>query len=124
MHYLCSRNKGMVPASLTPLSTMFYNIYFTPSHIDTVNKALRIKEWPNAESLLSKFGEAIKPRESDTGSIIRISSEELDLLKSCIMRWYLLTDVDNRAMLALQVYKTIIEDIAEETWSDEDVDIS
>lgn len=124
MHYLCRRNKGIVPASLTTICTMFYNIYFTPSAIETVNKALQPEGWQKATSLCRKFDEATRVQKVSPGAVIRLSSEELVQLKSCIMEWYLHSFEDNRAMQALQVYKTIIEDIAEAIWNDEDVEIS
>ena len=103
---------------------MFYNIYFTPSHIETVNKALKPEGWQKATSLCRKFDEATRVHEASPGYVIQLSSEELILLKSCIMEWYLRSDEDNRAMKALQVYKTIIEDVAEALWTDDDVEIS
>lgn len=103
---------------------MFYNIYFTPSAIATVNKALEPEGWQMATSLCRKFEEATHFHTVSPGYVIHLSSEELVLLKSCIMEWYLRSNEDNRAMQALQVYKTIIEDIAEAIWTDEDVEIS
>lgn len=103
---------------------MFYNIYFTPSAIETVNKALKPRAWQKAISLRRKFDEATRVKTVSPGAVIHLSSEELIQLKSCIMEWYLRTDEKNRAMQALQVYKTIIEDIAEAIWSDVDVEIS
>lgn len=103
---------------------MFYNIYFTPKNIETINKALKPRAWQKATELCRKFKEATRVNKPSPGYIIRISSEELVLLKSCIMEWYLFSDDDNRAMLAMQAYKSIIEDIAENAWSDNDVEIS
>ena len=103
---------------------MFYNIFFSTSAVETVNKALHFKEWPNATSLLRKFGEATEGHESSPGYIIRISSEELCLLKSCIMRWGLHSNEFEKEWKALIVFRDIIKDIAENRWSDYEVEIS
>lgn len=103
---------------------MFYNIFFTPSNIETVNKAIKSKRASHWASLRRKFHEATRVYTASPGYIIRISDVEMSQLKTCIMEWYLHSNEDNRAMQALQVYKSIIEDVAEAIWTDDDVEIS
>lgn len=102
---------------------MLHNIYFTPSNIETVAEALKMPAWRKAKELRRKFNPELMSKVKGPGLIIQLSAQEIIDIKSLIVAWYVNSDEPAKGIRALHVLKSMIEDMAEPLWEEQDVEI-
>lgn len=102
---------------------MFYNIFFSNRCINTCFSALSWRRSSNPENLYRKFEFAHTMTHRSNGAVIQLTEDETRVLRSCVDDYYNHHILDVELVDTTLVYKTMLEDILEPIWTDEDCDV-